>query len=462
MHSDSPKGPMVRKRRPRKPRGYWDDSANLFAEIAQFNKEAGVADAKRMPTSRELRAEGRRDIDNAVSKSGGYYAVAAKLGFVMTSSKRVPGFWAEFSTLEEGIKSYLESADIAEGLMPTLKELREARRSDIVEAIEKHGGVLNVAERLGLAPRSQKKARFYWRDWSRVETALQAFVAERLVHDGSSTSEAVLPSAPVRRRKRPKMPSQNELREAGRSDLAEAIAFHGGFRNVAKKMGYVSKKDDFFYSMFYNLAKELYAFLEEIGEESVLPSTTVFKSEGRTDLSAAIVKYGGMSSVSQRLGLQYKVRTRESFKAWPLFCRNLMVFIDKHGTHNHIPSSRTLINHGRGDLYQAILHHGGSQEVAERLRFKRSNFWQEFHYVGAQLLSFIDTHGTEGVMPTDSEFLEVGRTSLNVAVSKFGFSQVAQRLGLRESSQSTNIAFDSTILINSRERKRSIPRCAEQ
>lgn len=434
------------RRRSRKPKGYWNDIKNIREELVGFQQGCNDASEGIMPTARELRVAGRRDLDNAILKVGGYRKVAEMLGLVRPSGKRVAGYWADFSNLETELKAFLKanSGDIPEGSMPTQKQLRDLKRSDIVEALEQHGGSAEVATKLGLGQRIAQKPKHYWKDWSKVEAEICSFVEKRDLDPGyvdRNKKRLTTSKLEVKR-----MPSQKELRLAGRSDIAEAISdFHGGFREAAKRLGFASnKKDDFFYDRFYNLAREVYSFVCEVGQESVMPSTALLKSEGRTDLAAAIFKHGGMAEVSKRLGLQYRVRAKEAFKDWGMFQRNLIAFMERHGTLGEIPSSRTLYNFGRTDLYQAILHHGGTREVADRMGLKRK-FWQDFHNVGQELVDFIAIHGTEGVMPTESEFLEVGRSALNVAIAKFGYSQVAQRLGLTEPPQVTQIALDTLL-----------------
>lgn len=435
-----------RKRKPRKPKGFWDDIENIREELVSFQKGNSDAREGTIPTARELRAAGRRDLDNAIYKQGGYHKVSKALGMKRASKKRAPGYWNNFSNLESEIYEFLKEygEELPKGSMPTQKQFRDRKRSDIVEGMEVHGGSALVAEKLGLVGRKSKKSTQHWKDWANVEAELKAFVEEQ--HIIASDDEALAKDLRKSLKKHPRMPSQKELRASGRSDLAEAISSsHGGFREAARRLGFAPrKKDDFFYDSFHNLARELYSFAIDSGEESVMPSTAVIHARGRTDLAAAIRKYKGMSEVSQRLGLQYRVRTREAFKDWDIFRRSLLSFIEQHGTTGEIPSSRTLSNFGRSDLYQAILHHGGPANVADGLGLKRG-FWQDFHNVGRELLDFIAIHGNEGVMPTERDFLEIGRSSLNLAVSKFGYSLVAQRLGLSEPLQSTQVALDTLL-----------------
>lgn len=431
-------------KRQRKPRGYWNHLVNIKTELENFEPVTCQGVRTVLPSARHLRESGRRDLDNAILKMGGYHKVAELLGWSTSSQKRPPGFWHDFENLNKELLSFVkersDAGDIAKDEMPTLQQLRDFKRFDIVEAISHHGGTSATAEKLCLTQRSSRKPKHYWKNWEVVEANIRDFVKEKAMVQEIQPNAT--PTTNPRKIVRKLMPSQKELRTAGRADLAEAITdFHGGFREVAKKLGFVSKKkDDFFYDKFYNLAREVYKFVAEVGREGVMPTSTVLKVNGRTDLAAAIMKFGGMSKVSRRLGLQYHIRTKDAFKDWALFRRSLMAFMKMHGKPGELPTSRTLHNYGRTDLYQAILHHGGSKQVADNMDLKR-NLWNDFYDVGSNVLDFISTHGTEGVMPTESEFLEVGQVSLNVAVSKFSEAQVARNLGLTEANQSTNFAF---------------------
>lgn len=83
--------------------------------------------------------------------------------------------------------------------------------------------------------------------------------------------------------------------------------------------------------------------------------------------------------------------------------------------------------------------------MGERVGLEVSNYWQYFHYVAWELLQFIDTHGTAGVMPTEADFLDVGHAALNLASAKFGYSLVAERLGLREVGMVAQTALDTLV-----------------
>ncbi|PXF44413.1 hypothetical protein BWQ96_05856 [Gracilariopsis chorda] len=391
-----------------------------------------------MPSAKYLRDSGRKDIDNAVTNLGGYRKVASMLGWSPRKSKRPPGFWEDFSNVESELLRFIENSKLglAPRFMPTLKQLRDCRRSDLVGAIEKNGGVAAVAEKLNLRRVVEHKPKKYWSDWMIVESEIRAFVENQ---EGERNGDS------TRKGQVSRMPSLRELRAAGRGDLAEGIVkYHGGFRAVASKLNLApKKKNDFFYVQFYNVAREVYTLTKDIGTDGVMPYSIVLRAAKRSDLAAAIVKFGGMSKVSQRLGLQYRMRTKGVLKDWDVFRLSLSEFMRTLNNTKEIPPSQTLAKFGRADLYQAILHHGGANEVADRMGLKR-NYWQDFCYVGAEVLNFIAVHGTEGVMPTENEFREVGRSALDVAVSKFGRSEVAGRLGLVEQASGTNIQHGET------------------
>lgn len=416
----SPNPPSSAKRT-RKPARYWTNLDNIRAEIIAFNKTADASNLNRMPTKCQLSEAGRRDLDNAITKNGGYIALSTKLG-LLRGQRKPPGYWAAFPNLETELRQFLASnVAIPNGGMPTLKELRNANRSDIAEGVAQHGGVRIVAQRLGLQPRSRAKLRGYWDDGDTVDTALRAFIAE---HGNNG------------------MPTQRELRDAGRADLADALVRHGGLRAAAGRLGVASRKRrDFYYALFANVAYELYSF----AGTGAMPTTAALRQAGRTDLLSAVRRFGGSAAVARRLGLVHRARTRDSLTEWALFRRQLLAFVDRHGTAGMMPSSRKLSNFARDDLYVAALHHGGMRVVADRLSL-RVEYLQEFADVAVQVLEFVHSHGSLGIMPTERDLLELGRDALNVSVGKFGYSQMAQRLGLKEPAQSSQVAFDAFLM----------------
>lgn len=447
----TPAAPRRRPRRPRKPNHYWQDMENIRAELLAHLESSGApAGAARMPTAPELRAATRQDLISAINKAGGFKRVAAELGFVSARQAFKPaGFWNDPENVHAEVRKFIAERKDPPGMpqrMPTLAELRAAGRSDLETAVRKNGGFRRVAAAIGISSTAKRREDGYWRDFAVVKAALEEFVAardEKQARLGKADRGKMVDEhrSSGGRKATVRMPTLRELRNAGRADLAQAISeFHGGFGAVSVALGYRPWSTDL--TEFYQLAQELLRFCrEEMDNLPVMPNSGTLRKHGRADLLAAISKHGGMAPVSQRLGLQYIVRTREIYKDWDAFQRGLLSFTESHGTSGHMPSSRELRNFNRSDLYQGILYWGGPRVVGSKVGLAVSNYWQYFHFVGAEILDFIDKHGIGGVMPTEAEFLEMGQVTLNVSTAKFGYSQVAQRLGLKEVRQTAEVAL---------------------
>lgn len=111
------------------------------------------------------------------------------------------------------------------GIMPTVQLLIDTGRSDLLQAIAKHGGMAVVAQRLNLTRIDQAKPSGYWKEFSNVETELLDFISEH----GKSAH----------------IPTQRELNAAGYSGLARAIHRHGGLALVAKKLNLIYSNKEY-------------------------------------------------------------------------------------------------------------------------------------------------------------------------------------------------------------------------
>ena len=131
----------------RKPIGYWNDFANVEREIRAFIRDNGVEDV--MPTYTEMTDAGRVNLAHAIRRHGGFPIVAERLSLKRPNSGKPAGYWIDFTNVERELLSFLTEHGM-DGIMPTVEELSNARRSDLASAISKHGGFPIVAERLGL------------------------------------------------------------------------------------------------------------------------------------------------------------------------------------------------------------------------------------------------------------------------------------------------------------------------
>jgi hypothetical protein len=331
--------------------------------------------------------------------------------------RKSPGYWEDFSNLKRELLTFIETQGTP-GVMPTGHQLQKAGRGDLKNAIPKHGGWQLVAERLGLT--YSQKRQGYWNDFANLERELLAFIQE----NGT-------PSV---------MPTNEELKKAGRSALANAISKNGGYPVVAErlqlKLAFTSKPQGY-WENFVNVKHELFAFIEAYGTPEMMPIQKELLGNGRSDLAYAIPKHGGYQSVAERLGLKFTPTAKPS-GYWEDFSNlesELLAFIEKNRTPGVMPTQKQLQKAGYSGLGNAIQKHGGWQPVAKRLRLtytkRQSGYWKNFNNLKHELLVFIQEYGTPGMMPTSAELKEAGRGDLVNAITKQGgYPAVAERLGL--------------------------------
>lgn len=207
-------------RRRRKPRGYWKDAATVVAEVVaaaeSIRAETG-AGARVMPTERELLHRRRGDLHRAIAMHGGYFAVAEACGLPRRDRRRRRR-WKEEEVLKRALDEFIAANGTA-GVMPSHLELEMAGRLDLLNAVYRYHGSLHlVAEKYGLR---RKNGGSFFKDWQEFQTVQQEL--ERF-----KTSEGMDAGD---------MPSSFQLRRAGRYDLNNAIRMHGGYFNVARRMG---------------------------------------------------------------------------------------------------------------------------------------------------------------------------------------------------------------------------------
>jgi hypothetical protein len=108
----------------------------------------------------------------------------------------------------------------------------------------------------------------------------------------------------------PVMPSVADVLEARRYDVHHAILLHGGYKEVAGRLGWMQKRtsENRHLLQFATLRREMLEFLEEAGEEldvppGRLPTAATLTGAGREDLVQGVKWHGGFVRVARRLGL---------------------------------------------------------------------------------------------------------------------------------------------------------------
>lgn len=152
-----------------------------------------------------------------------------------------------------------------------------------------------MAKAMGLSCRRAARRKQYWKDFSVLEKALLDFARE---------------NCPGR------MPTGDELMAKGCSAITNAVATHGGFPAVARRLGLTARNtksqgaprvwDE------ARLKMELHAFtikyFPDLARTQTIPTERQLRKYGRNDLSYAVNKAGGYAAVAKALGLQQKRR----------------------------------------------------------------------------------------------------------------------------------------------------------
>lgn len=161
----------------RKPGNYWKDFDHVKQELLAFISEYGTPGV--MPIKAELLKAGRGDLANAIIKGhGGIEVVAERLGVQLPSYKRKKrGYWEDFDNVISELQNFIAEHGVP-GVMPTQDDLAIVGLTSLTNAIDHHGGIYAVAERLGLHLSHARHRDGYWDDFVNVERELLAFVSE--------------------------------------------------------------------------------------------------------------------------------------------------------------------------------------------------------------------------------------------------------------------------------------------
>lgn len=164
-----------------------------------------------LPTAKQLRQAGRQDLLNAIHQSGGARKLSADSRFPLTTVRQRPKPSQGLDFTIQAVRRFIEQQKLPAHQMPSILELKQAQRCDLLRDIQHHGGLQKVAEHMLLQMRPRG------RRGSRGRTHIEA------------VAEAV--QAWVRQHFPPKlhgqMPSHAELKQSQGAHLSNLVAKHG-------------------------------------------------------------------------------------------------------------------------------------------------------------------------------------------------------------------------------------------
>jgi hypothetical protein len=124
-------------------------------------------------------------------------------------------------TLASELREFVEEQKLPRKMLPSAFQLQTLGRSDLHQAILRHGGYADVAHKMRWRP--HRRRRGAWSDIGSVVKDVLRFAAEAATQRGESEESA-------------RMPTHEELRSAGRHDLRHALQRHGSTK-VAELAG---------------------------------------------------------------------------------------------------------------------------------------------------------------------------------------------------------------------------------
>jgi len=335
---------------------------------------------------------------------------------------------------DPGADAWAQHAGGSAALMPTRSELEKAGRGDVIAAVQRCGGFLEVAVQLGL--RARRRPAGYWDDEEVLMEEISRFVAAHWVEmtDESESGRTekyfynmvtaqVRFGEPQEPLKLPLdedgsfvwvedeedrvMPSESSVKAAGRYDLHHAVLRHGGYSEVARSL---DRRPSWPRVDLERDAAMVAGAILSVAEENqlprgVLPSVGMLLDAGRADIAQAIVRVGGAANAAAMLGMQ-QIRNPRGYWDDPARAAHaaLLFAAKRHGLEAGVGE----------DDFDAAEPEALREALAGLREAARRGAW---------------------VMPSDRELREAGRLDLRYALQKLDRGEVAEIAGLRPRSR---------------------------
>ena len=401
----------------------------LEAALLEFGAEHGTGNT--MPTFAQLVINGRSDLANAMSLyHGGSVTVADRLGLEMAKEQAPDQHWEDIEVVKREVLLWIEQHGTP-GTMPTAAQLCVSGRADLFGGIMKyHSGFKAVTAALGLIPGSNPpsvKPGAYWLKWENVLAEMPT------VSKACGAAE--------------QMPTQQQLMANGYSSLNNAISKHyGGLYTFAERLDLPmqhTRAQHNHYRDLPTLKAALLEFVAEHGTPNTMPTQSQLVANGRSDLCSAMTRYhGGTEAVAGQLGLEMAQDhlPDQHWKDTEVVKREVLLWIEQHGTPGTMPTQAQLYVSGRADLSNGISkHHRGFKAVTAALGLipgsnppsvKPGAYWLKWENVVAEMPTVSKACGVAEQMPTDFQLKANGYSSLSAAISKHygGMYKFAARL----------------------------------
>ncbi|MGG1630326.1 hypothetical protein [Rossellomorea sp. NRS-1567] len=315
------------------------------------------------------------------------------------------GYWKDIQKVVKELKPICELL----GEFPSYKYLRENKRNDILNAIDRHHSKETVMKELGFTY-NPKETRGFWKDINNIKKEVLP-ICEELGF----------------------FPNTTELISRGRNDIVNALQKHHSSQTVAEKTGYKYevRKERGYWEDFDNLKKELLPICEEIGH---FPSHEELVSRGRSDILNVFQKYHDKYETALRLG--YEINFKEKKGYWLEVSNIVKEAYNIFERHGELPPTDELNELGYESFIYAVSEvYGGMKKLRKDLDMGLSEERYPLYRNEDKLLSEIKTIVEEngGFLPTRTYFERIGRTELTVAIRNYhgGMKEFAEKFGFK-------------------------------
>lgn len=255
---------------PKQKKDYWSFE-KVIEEVSELMDMLGE-----MPTLQTIRELGRYDLSSAILR----YTNMTQLSEALNQKARKKNNYWDNSKIEQEIKKYLVSNN---GKFPTLNDLKNCQRFDLVSAINKSGGFRFWRDELGYDQHSNPYG--FYKDFNNIESVINEFKI-----------------------KYKKFPTISELNEFKPGIKAGIKHYYGGYRNIRTMLNEPQlAHEKSYWKDINNIKLAIDDLKKNIGR---IPGCDDLNRYGEKGLYAAIAIYhGGLVELYEKLGLDYVSNT---------------------------------------------------------------------------------------------------------------------------------------------------------
>eukprot|EP00871_Galdieria_phlegrea_P000310 jgi/Galph1/127/GphlegSOOS_G4868.1 len=293
-----------------------------------------------------------------------------ELALKLDWSRKPKGYWTSIENLSDELERLIERYNA----IPSTSELRKKNNSSLIKAMADFGGRKVLSDVMGVRAKRNKMNIHFEESSTCRQRNIQWYKEqekELLFKKINCLREALSIISFQKYGVVNRIPSLRVLEKMNLQTIANEIEELGGIARVASLINFTIGEKD-----FHELRAELMEIGSSLGHR--FPTMKELNDMGRSDLRRAIALYGGVSIVSQRIGLPVVIKAgrrtgdhsvRKPQRLWS----NEQLFealrsIEKDT--NIMPSAKQLASNGRYDILYQIRARGGHRATASLLGLK--------------------------------------------------------------------------------------------